>query len=190
MPVVDEFSGCVLGRGPPRQGQAWAQAHRTRAQGSLTLHANWAMVALDPEQGVFTPNRSRGMCPKVLPKCMGGFWEPQLHFPGWTGDIINTRWDQPRVLPWVTQQEFHWAFLSSHEHFYWLSGWSKIKVYSYSFYDIHQCPLSLGKRSEEHSEMQCAISHTNSSWIILQELQFWSPRKGPWITGILILKRY
>lgn len=73
----------------------------------------------------------------------------------------------------------HWTFLR-------IPGWSKTKICSYSFYDIHQCPLSLGKRLEEHPGMQCAVSHTNSSWIILQELQFWSPRKSPWITGILI----
>lgn len=175
----------VLWKGSPMAGSGLSQAHRTRAQVSLaqtqcTLIGLWSH---------WTPNRASspqaraGECAKKCsPNWCVGFWGPQLHCPGCTGDIMDTRWHQPPC---------HTAGISLNISFFtwtfWLiPGWSKTKICSYSFCDIHKFSLSLGKRLEKHSEMQYAVSHTNSSRVILQELQYWSPRKSPWITGILI----
>lgn len=189
MPVVNEFSGCILGRGAPWQGRAWAQAHRGRAQGSLvqtqcTLIGLWSHWILNRAS---SPRTRAGQCAKKCsPNGCVGFWGPQLCSPGCTGDIIDTRWDQPLAPTMCHTTGISLNISSLTRTSLLIPGWSKPKICSYSFYDIYKSTLPLGKRLEKHSEMQ-RFTH---KFILdnLARITVLKSQKSPWITGILIIE--
>lgn len=156
----------VLWEGTPTAGPGLSPSSQNRAQGSLAqtqhmligLWSHWILSRAS------SPPAGAGNVPQSAPQMHLGVlrapaplpWPHRRHL--WTPGEIS-----PCVLP-----QSHNRNCTEHFFLTWtvllIPGWNKTKIYSYSFYDIHQRPLSLGKRLEEHSEMQCAVSHTNSSW--------------------------
>lgn len=147
------------GKGSPTAGSGLSPGSQKPCSGLISsdsVHTNWAMVTPDPGQGILTLRWARAAecAKKCSPNGCMGFWGPQLCSPGCTGDIIDTRWDQPPGPTMCHTTGISLNISSLTRTSLLIPGWSKSKICSYSFYGIHNCTLPLGRRLEKCSEMQ------------------------------------